>query len=85
MNERQLGTQAVSIVIDLYLDILRGIPDLLNILDESKASSYYGETVSKEIHFTGNATTIAADDGSARAMEIKLQEKGIWKAIYEYV
>ncbi|NBH20235.1 hypothetical protein D3Z55_23290 [Clostridiaceae bacterium] len=77
MNERQLGTQAVSIVIDLYLDILRGIPDLLNILDESKASSYYGETVSKEIHFTGNATTIAADDGSARAMEIKLQEKGI--------
>ena len=51
MNERQLGTQAVSIVIDLYLDILRGIPDLLNILDESKASSYYGETVSKEIHY----------------------------------
>lgn len=77
MNDARLAESAVSIVINMYTGILQGIPNLLNILTESKESSYYHDILSKDIEFTKNAVTISADDISARAMEIKLQEKGI--------
>lgn len=77
MNDARLAESAVSIVINLYTGILQGIPNLLDIITESKESSYYHDILYKDIDFTKNAVTIAADDISARALEIKLQEKGI--------
>lgn len=77
MDDARLAESAVSIVINLYTGILQGIPNLLDILMESKESSYYHDVLSRDIEFTKNAVTIAADDISARALEIKLQEKGI--------
>lgn len=77
MNDARLAESAVSIVVNMYTGILQGIPNLLNILTESKESSYYHDILTKDIEFTQNAVTIAADDDSARFVEIKLQEKGI--------
>ena len=77
MNDARLAESAVSIVVSMYTGILQGIPNLINILTEHKESSYYHDLVAKDIEFTQNAVTIAADDISARYVEIKLQEKGI--------
>lgn len=77
MNDARLAESAVSIVVNLYTGILQGIPNLINILTEHKESSYYHDIVTKDIEYTQNAVTIAADDISARYVEIKLQEKGI--------
>lgn len=77
MNDARLAESAVSIVVNMYTGILQGIPNLINILTEHKESSYYHDIVAKDIEFTQNAVTIAADDISARHVEIKLQEKGI--------
>lgn len=77
MNDARLAESAVSIVVNIYTGILQGIPNLLNILTESKESSYYHDVLVRDIEFTQNAVTIAADDVSARVVEVKLQEKGI--------
>lgn len=77
MNDARLAESTVSIVINMYTGILQGIPNLLDMLTESKESSYYHDILLNDIAFTKNAVTISADDISARALEIKLQEKGI--------
>lgn len=76
MNDARLAESTVSIVINVYTGILQGIPNLLDILTESKESSYYHNILLNDIAFTKNAVTISANDISARALEIKLQEKG---------
>lgn len=77
MNDARLAESAASIVINMYMGILQGIPNLLYILTEFKESSYYHDVLTRDIEFTQNAVTIAADDVSARFLEVKLQEKGI--------
>jgi len=78
MSQDRMTNSAVSIVVNLYTGILKGVPNLFHIMIDAKESSYYKEHVTESIERTGNAVTIAADDVSTRALEVKLQEKGIY-------
>lgn len=79
MSDRLTNT-AISIVVNLYTGILKGLPNLFHIMTEAKESSYRYETVVSHIDRSGNAVIIAADDTAERLMMVKLQEKHIYFA-----
>lgn len=77
MNERQLSNIGMSMAVEVYLGIFDIFPDLFQLLEDYKISSFYEDILLKDIDFTGNITCISASTEAARPLRIKLQERGL--------